>query len=167
MSDADLVIIIITGILSFAFLAFLWPIAAREEEEQRALERAKQAEIERLASQPNVPQDGHLFEQWVAQRLRNIGWKAEVTRGSGDQGIDVICVKDGYQFGIQCKRVSRPAGNKAVQEVISGGIFYGIPNLAVVSSAGYTDGAVDLANKANVTLLLPSELTVLDDLIQK
>jgi hypothetical protein len=40
-----------------------------------------------------------------------------------------------------------------------------LENLVVVSTGGYTQGAVDLAKKAGVVLLLPDELGVLDELI--
>ncbi|MFC3179359.1 restriction endonuclease [Cypionkella sinensis] len=69
------------------------------------------------------PLNGHEFEHWVAAKLKFYGWKAEVTRGSGDQGVDVIAVRLGKQVGIQCKRFSGSVGNGAVQEAIAGKHF--------------------------------------------
>lgn len=112
------------------------------------------------------PYDGHEFEYWVAAVLRGYGWKATVTQGSGDQGIDVIAEKSGYVFGIQCKRVSKPCGNGAVQQVLAGGTFYGIENLAVISTAGFTNSAQQLADKAkNCFLLTNFEIPHLNDLV--
>ena len=70
--------------------------------------------------------DGHEFEYFCAELLRKNGYdKAEVTPGSGDQGIDVIAYKDGIKFGVQCKCYTSDIGNKAVQEAYSGKEFYG------------------------------------------
>lgn len=113
----------------------------------------------------NIPVNGIEFEYWVSSYLRGRGWSTRVTQSTGDQGIDVIASKSGYAFGIQCKRVSKPCSNKAVQEVISGGLFYGIKNLAVVSTAGFTEGAHQLARRSGVVLLYPDELPALCEIV--
>ena len=71
--------------------------------------------------------EGHDFEYFCAVLLKTNGYeKAEVTPGSGDQGIDVIAAKDGIRYGIQCKCYSSDIGNKAVQEAYSGKEFDGV-----------------------------------------
>ena len=56
------------------------------------------------------------FEGYCADLLSNAGWNASITKGSGDQGIDIIAVKNGIKIVLQCKKYSSPVGNKAVQE---------------------------------------------------
>ena len=64
---------------------------------------------------------GDDFEYFCADILRGNGFKnVEVTKASGDHGIDVLAKKDGVKYAIQCKRYSKPVGNKAVQEAYSG-----------------------------------------------
>ncbi|MEE9454070.1 MAG: restriction endonuclease [Paracoccaceae bacterium] len=101
----------------------------------------------------NLPFDGHAFEEWVAKALRSFGWATEVTRGSGDQGIDVIAEMNGKKLGIQCKLYSSAVGNKAVQEAHAGKAYYGTDVVGVLSNASYTSSAVDLANVTGVELL--------------
>jgi len=101
----------------------------------------------------NLPFDGHAFENWVAESLTGFGWEANVTSGSGDQGIDVIAIKDGKKAGIQCKLYSSPIGNKAVQEAHAGKAYYKADAVAVLSNAPYTASAKDLASVTGVTLL--------------
>lgn len=101
----------------------------------------------------SLPADGHAFEEWVAQALAGFGWKAGVTSGSGDQGIDVIAEKHGRRLGIQCKLSSSTIGNKAVQEAHAGRAFYEADAVAVLSNASYTSGAKDLASATGVELL--------------
>ena len=47
--------------------------------------------------------EGHEFEFFCADLLRDRGFvEVEVTRGSGDYGIDILAEKDGVTYAIQC-----------------------------------------------------------------
>lgn len=99
------------------------------------------------------------FEAYCARLLKDAGWSARATQGSGDQGIDVIGERDGVKAVFQVKMYSSPVGNKAVQEVIAGKAFASADLAYVVSNTGYTPSAKDLANKSGVKLLHYSELS--------
>lgn len=99
-----------------------------------------------------LPGDGHNFEQWVAHSLTRFGWKAEVTRGSGDQGLDVIAEKAGRRLGLQCKLYGSPVGNKAVQEAHAGMVYYGVDAAGVLTNASFTPSANALAMMTGVKL---------------
>lgn len=53
-----------------------------------------------------LPEDGLEFEHWVSNKFNECGWSSYVTQGSGDQGVDVVAIKDGVSLGVQCKRYS-------------------------------------------------------------
>ena len=101
------------------------------------------------------------FEAHCAQRLRNAGWTAHLTRTSRDQGVDVIAELAGTKAVFQCKRYSQPVGNKAVQEAAAGRSHYGAEYAAVVSNATFTASAKELAASNKVLLLHFSELDTL------
>ena len=47
--------------------------------------------------------DGHEFEYFCADLLEQRGFvEVEVTRGSGDYGIDILAEKDGVTYAVQC-----------------------------------------------------------------
>lgn len=97
--------------------------------------------------------EGHEFEQWCADLLRKQDFHdVEVTKGSGDQGVDIIAVKDGVRYAIQCKCYSSDLGNSPIQEVTAGKQFYQCQVGAVMTNRHFTTGAVELA-KANGILL--------------
>lgn len=100
----------------------------------------------------NIPFDGHSFEQWVAEALVTYGWEAELTKASGDQGIDVIASKNGKRLGLQCKLYSTAIGNKAIQEAHAGKVYYQLDAAAVMTNAGFTSSAKDLAVVTGVGL---------------
>lgn len=96
---------------------------------------------------------GEDFEVFVAQILRKIGFTGiQLTKGSGDQGVDILAEKDGIKYAIQCKRYSQAVGNKAVQEVFAGKTFYHCHVGAVVTNNYFTQSAKDLARENGIVL---------------
>lgn len=108
--------------------------------------------------------DGYAFEYYCAALLIQNGYdNVEVTKGSGDQGIDILAYKDGIKYGIQCKCYSSDVGNKAVQEAFAGKTFYNCHVAVVLTNQHFTKSAKELA-KSNQVLLWDREK--LDDLIK-
>ena len=97
--------------------------------------------------------DGHDFEYFCADLLERSGFtKVAVTPGSGDQGVDVLASKDGIKYAIQCKCYYTPLGNKPIQEVNAGKIFYNCHVGVVMTNSTFTPKAQELANATNTLL---------------
>lgn len=97
--------------------------------------------------------DGHDFEYWCAELLKKSGFaNVEVTKGSGDQGVDVLAVKDGIRYAIQCKCYSSNLGNGPVQEVHAGKALYHCQVGVVMKNQYFTAGAKELAEATGVLL---------------
>ena len=97
--------------------------------------------------------EGHAFEEFVANLLRKLGYEnVKVTPGSGDQGVDVIAMKDDKKYAIQCKRYSQKLGNKPVQEVHAGKTIYGCNVAVVITNNYFTDGGKEAAQALGVEL---------------
>lgn len=101
--------------------------------------------------------DGHAFEHFCADILSKNGYEnVEVTRGSGDQGIDILAEKEGIKYGIQCKCYASDIGNKAVQEAFAGKTYYNCHVAAVLTNRHFTKSAKELS-EANKVLLWDRE----------
>lgn len=97
--------------------------------------------------------DGLQFEHRCAELLRYRGYhKVTVTKGSGDQGVDILAKKNGMKYGIQCKYYSYPVGNKAIQEAYAGADFYDCDIAMVMTNSTFTRAARELADKLGVEL---------------
>ena len=107
-------------------------------------------------SYPNTeypPENGAEFEEYCASILsKNDFEQIEVTRSSGDQGIDIIAYSQGVKYGIQCKFYSKPVGNKAVQEAFAGKQFYKCHVVIVLTNNKFTKSAIELADSLGVVL---------------
>lgn len=53
-----------------------------------------------------------------------MGYKAEFTKSTDDQGADLLIEKMGDRTVVQAKRYNVNVGNSAVQEVVSSKAFY-------------------------------------------
>lgn len=97
--------------------------------------------------------EGHDFEFFCADLLRRRGFlEVEVTRGSGDYGIDILAEKDGVTYAIQCKCYGAPVGVKAVQEAYAGRDYYDRMVGAVLTNQYFTQPAVEAAKKLKILL---------------
>ncbi|MCI8889774.1 MAG: restriction endonuclease [Eubacterium sp.] len=97
--------------------------------------------------------DGYQYEYRCSKFLKKRGFRhVRVTKGSGDQGIDLIAYKGRKKYGVQCKYYTCPVGNKAVQEAYSGAKFYDCDRSAVLTNNTFTKSARELAGKIGVDL---------------
>lgn len=102
--------------------------------------------------------DAIQYEHHCAELLRKAGWNSRVTKGSGDQGSDVIAERGAVRIVLQCKLYAYPVGNKAVQEVSAARAHEGADFAACVSNSTYTSSAKALAVTNAVALLHHDQL---------
>ena len=96
---------------------------------------------------------GPEFEAYFALVLADNGFKnVEVTKGSGDQGADILAERNGRSYAIQCKNYDGAVGNFAVQEAFAGAEYYGCELAAVVCPGTFTRAAKELAAQTGVIL---------------
>ena len=107
----------------------------------------------RIQSLPVDEMEGHDFEYYCADLLSANGFQdVEVTRGSGDFGVDILAKKEDITYAFQCKCYDKPIGVKAVQEVYAGKDYYDRMIGVVITNQYFTEPAVKLASKLNVIL---------------
>lgn len=97
--------------------------------------------------------EGHEFERWCAELLRENGFQnVEVTKGSYDQGVDILAKKDDIRYGIQCKCYDSNLGNTPVQEVFTGKTIYHCHVGVVMTNSYFTESARKAAEATGVIL---------------
>ena len=97
--------------------------------------------------------EGYDFEYYCADLLEAHGFiDVEVTKSSGDYGIDILAEKDGVTYAVQCKRYDGPVGVKAVQEAYAGRDYYDRMVGAVMTNQYFTQPAVEAARKLKILL---------------
>ncbi len=96
--------------------------------------------------------NGVEFEKFIAELFSKMGYESEITKASGDQGIDVIASKNGSSIGIQAKCYSSSVGNGAIQEAVAGKNHYRLDKAIVVTNNFFTEPAQQLAQSNSIIL---------------
>lgn len=98
---------------------------------------------------------GKTFELWCASLLQRIGFtNVNLTKASGDDGVDLLAEKDSIKYAIQCKCYSKDLGKAPIQEVAAGKMMpqYRCQIGAVITNRHFTKGARDLADANGILL---------------
>ena len=96
--------------------------------------------------------NGKEFENFVAKLFSKMGYVTEVTKHSGDFGVDVIAEKDGKKIGIQAKCYTNSVSNSAIQEITAGIKYYDCQKGIVVTNSTFTKAAIELARINSIQL---------------
>lgn len=93
------------------------------------------------------------FEGFLASLFSKMGYAVEMTKGSGDQGADLVISKYGEIIAVQAKRAIGQVGNRAVQETVGAIAHYRADKGMVVTNSGFTSAAVKLAASNGIDLV--------------
>ncbi len=111
--------------------------------------------------------NGHQFEDYLKELFNILGYQVIRTKGSGDQGADLIIKKDGTKTVVQAKKYSGSVTNKAIQEVVASKKHYSADRGMVVTTGKFTKSAIDLAKSNKVDLWDKKKLKQIVDDINK
>ncbi|MBQ7883779.1 MAG: restriction endonuclease [Phascolarctobacterium sp.] len=97
--------------------------------------------------------DGIDFESFLQKLFTKMGYYAEVTQSTGDQGADLILSKLGRKIAVQAKRYNTKLDNTPIQEVLGAKAYYGCNETMVVTNSYFTKKAIELAHVNQVQLI--------------
>lgn len=105
--------------------------------------------------------DGWQFEEEVASIFRCNGYKVEVTKKTGDGGVDLIMYRDGEKTIVQCKHYKAMVGPVEMRALWGVKDDFGADRVIMIASSGVTSSSLNfIRNKANFSVLK------LDDIIK-
>lgn len=103
--------------------------------------------------------NGRQFEEYLSYLYGFFGYQAEVTKGSGDFGADIVLKINNEKIIVQAKRYKNKVGVQSVQEVVAAKAFYNANHAWVVTNSYFTKPAYILA-EANDVLLVNRDLLI-------
>jgi hypothetical protein len=101
---------------------------------------------------------GIAFETALGELYRNIGYSVQQTKGSGDEGIDLIMKKEGAKTVVQCKGHAKPVGVGAVRDLYGAMMHFGAPSAILACPAGFTEGVMQFVKDKPIKLVSTKEL---------
>lgn len=109
--------------------------------------------------------NGFEFERYLSTWLNSIGFQANVTKASHDDGVDVIAINPitKNKYYIQCKLQFKKLSNKPIQEIYAATALNGNDGTPVVWTNNlFSDGAKDYARKLGVILIGKNETDIIN-----
>ena len=101
--------------------------------------------------------NGILFEGQILKLLQKMGFDAELTKASGDGGIDIIAHKHddivGGKFVIQCKDWSNAVGEPAVRDLYGVVMSEKANKGILITNSSFTSQAYQFAKGKNIELI--------------
>ena len=116
-------------------------------------ELRKFKELEKKYAKYWLNLSGYQFEKEVAKLYETRGYGVQVTKGSGDGGIDIFLEKAGRRYGVQCKNHHKAIGPAAIRDLYGAMSHEGLDAGIFIASSGYTKGAKEFARNKAITLL--------------
>ena len=104
---------------------------------------------------------GMNFEKILAEMYEQMGYEVEITKGSGDQGADLILVKDGEKTVVQAKYSKSKVSSDAVREAIAAKRFYDADYGTVITNSSFQPNARELAEKDQIEMIDGEKLTAM------
>ena len=99
------------------------------------------------------------FEKLLCDKFKELGFYAEMTKGSGDFGADIIIeTKNQSKIIVQCKRFKNKVNLKAVQEVIGAVGHFNADVGIVITNNTFLNSAKKLAESNDIELWDGSKL---------
>lgn len=86
------------------------------------------------------------FEEFLCRVFQLLGYDVELTKASGDQGVDLVVAGKGRRIAVQAKGYADSVGNEAVQNVVAGSKMYRCDSCAAITNSRFTQAAKELAH---------------------
>src|SRR5438270_6979223 len=85
------------------------------------------------------------FEDWVAARFRDLGYKTRLTATAGDHGIDIVAEKTGERAVIQCKQYAGTVGEPVLRDLFGAMHAYSADRAYLATTGWLTRPAAEWA----------------------
>ena len=158
-------------LLLFSYIIFIWKAKRRktflESEKIHALKfesDIRNWRIETLEAEPLYwrKYSGLEFEQAVFSLFRKIGWEVSRTFVTGDGGINISGVDGSRKIQIICPQTKLKVDISHLRNALAIKLENDIDDMFIIASPiGFTSKSIDLANKNNIIVLDPEDLSKL------
>jgi hypothetical protein len=101
---------------------------------------------------------GIAFETSLGKLYSSMGYSVRQTKGSGDEGIDLVLEKDGTKTVVQCKGHQKPVGVGVVRDLYGAMMHFGAERAILACPAGFTQGVVRFVADKPIHLVSAREL---------
>jgi hypothetical protein len=126
---------------------------AEAKEKHRQIIESQQYRLQKLAQRNWKAMRGGELEQFLEEVFSELRYSVERTGGAGDQGVDLILVKDGFRIAVQVKGYLDSVPNTAIQEAFTGMTYHKCVGCTVITNSRFTSGGKNVAQAVGCVLI--------------
>jgi len=119
--------------------------------------RREYRRMEQLAAQPPEKREVP-FEAFLKDSLIALGYRAVVTKNSGDRQIDLVIERRGVRTAVQAKENAGIIGRNVVQQIQVAMKSHACDRCAIITSGSFTPPAIELAKTVDCILIDGSQI---------
>jgi Restriction endonuclease len=93
------------------------------------------------------------FEQFLKRVFERLGYAVEITKASGDKGLDLVVTGNAKKIGVQVKGYTGTVGFDAIKEAVTGRLLYKCDCCAVITNSSFTRQAEETARALDCKLI--------------
>lgn len=97
--------------------------------------------------------EGVEFEEYLQKLLTGRGYSIDITKASGDLGVDLVAAKGDEKIAIQAKRFKANVSRRAISDAVAGMTYYGCNHAMVITNSYFSPGAMELATATGCILI--------------
>lgn len=101
---------------------------------------------------------GRNFEKALARLYSDTGYTVRITKGSGDEGVDLILWKDEKKIVVQCKGHKKPIGVSVIRDLYGAMMHFEANSAILACPAGFTIGVKKFATDKPIQLISATDL---------
>jgi HJR/Mrr/RecB family endonuclease len=124
----------------------------------KEVQQSQQYRLSRLATANWKAMRGGDLEQFLEEVFSELRYSVERTGQAGDQGVDLVLLKDGHRIAVQVKGYVDSVPNTAIQEAFTGMAFYRCEACAVITNSRFTTGGKNIARTVGGALIDENKL---------
>jgi hypothetical protein len=110
---------------------------------------------------------GRNFEFELASLFRRCGYTVQVTKGSGDKGVDIWITTRSGMIAVQCKAHKAPVGVAIVRELYGAMLDTGASDGILASLSGATPGVFQFVRGKPIKVLVLNDIIFLQENLEK
>ena len=131
-----------------------------QEEDEKARQEADRARRRKLHDFW-MSLSGTGFERELGTLYEQFGYQVESTPTSGDEGVDLVLIKDGKKTVVQCKAHKAPVGPAIARELYGSLMHFEADSAILACTGGFTSGVRDFVREKPIELISASELVMM------
>jgi len=145
------------GLTTIVLISTIWilrSIITRRKDEINKLKAEAEKRNKAIQLSDIDTMSGIEFEHYLQRLLTHRGYQTQLTKGSGDLGVNLIASRDNEKIAIQAKRYEgAKVSRRAISDAVGGIMHYRCNKAMVITNNYFTPDAIKLAQSNGCILV--------------